>query len=70
MSMARQRLGKHIPAATNMRTIEELPLLCRLYNEDRDQLEIELRESLEMAVEVDGSVLKSCMSVQQIWLSN
>jgi hypothetical protein len=28
-SIARQRLGKHIPAATNTQaTIEELPFLC------------------------------------------
>jgi hypothetical protein len=36
----------------------------KLYNEDIGRIEIELRKSLEMAVEDDGSAVTSCMSVQ------
>jgi hypothetical protein len=53
--VATQRCGKHISAAVNqLATVEEavfsVGVAPRLYNENLRQLELELRESLELAV--------------------
>jgi hypothetical protein len=52
---ATQRYGKHISAAVNQQaTIEKavfsVGAVLRLYNEDLRQVEVELRESPELAV--------------------
>jgi hypothetical protein len=56
MFIARQRLGKHVPMAMNKQGT--VKVLCvgsaqRLYNEDPRATEIELRDSLEMAIKDD-----------------
>jgi hypothetical protein len=62
--VAMQRCGKHISAAMNQHaTIEEAEFSAgagrRLYDEDLRQLELQLRKSLQAAVEDDGEV-ESC----------
>jgi hypothetical protein len=53
VSIARQRVGKHIPATHAYLTMGRLGSALRLYNEDLTQLELELGRVLEKAVEDD-----------------
>jgi hypothetical protein len=65
MFIARQRLGKQVPAATNKQATTDVFLSYndgngfsfgsapRLYNEDFRPAESEIKESLEMAIKDD-----------------